>query len=375
MAETPKPLNYADYLCVDQLLQCQKPVSGIAGSAPAAHDELLFIIVHQAYELWFRQILHELDSAIAIMNSGYVSTRDVALSVRRLERVVEIQKLLIQQFAILETMTPLDFLEFRDSLAPASGFQSYQFRMFENRLGLPEEQRLRYNECPYFKEIRPDMQNAVRATEQSPSLFRAVERWLERTPFLQMQDTFWNFSFGDSYKTAVETMLSRQDEQIAQDQRLGEEDRALQSRRVATMRTHFNALFDESLYGELLRTGQRRLSRRATLAALFISLYRDEPMLQIPFRLIVALQDMDEYLAGWRYRHSLMVHRMIGIRVGTGGSAGYDYLRSTVEKHRAFSDFVTLSSFLIPRSHLPALPEKLAAMLAFDFEKQGGNGR
>jgi tryptophan 2,3-dioxygenase len=123
------PLSYNKYLRVPELIDLQTCLS-----APAHHDELLFITVHQAYELWFKQILHEIDAAIALMKSDRVAEASFAL-----RRVVEIEKLLITQIHILETMTPISFLAFRDELNPASGFQSMQFREIEFVSGLKHE--------------------------------------------------------------------------------------------------------------------------------------------------------------------------------------------------------------------------------------------
>src|SRR5262245_46741412 len=125
------PLHYMDYLQVDRLLSCQSRVSEKQGRP--AHDEMLFIVVHQAYELWFKQILFELDSILNLFRSDYVNEDEMGLIIGRLYRITEIQKILIDQIRVLETMTPLDFLDFRDAITPASGFQSKQFRMLESR--------------------------------------------------------------------------------------------------------------------------------------------------------------------------------------------------------------------------------------------------
>src|SRR5213079_455374 len=127
------PLSYNKYLRVRELIDLQTCLS-----SPAHHDELLFITVHQAYELWFKQILHEIDAAIRLMNEDRP-----AESARAVRRVVEIEKLLINQIHILETMTPISFLGFRDELNPASGFQSMQFREIEFSSGVKDERILR----------------------------------------------------------------------------------------------------------------------------------------------------------------------------------------------------------------------------------------
>ncbi len=115
------PLSYNKYLRVSELIGLQECLSGAEH-----HDELLFITVHQAYELWFKQILHELDAAIVMMNEDRIPS-----AARTVRRIVEIEKLLVNQIHILESMTPISFLGFREKLNPASGFQSMQFREIE----------------------------------------------------------------------------------------------------------------------------------------------------------------------------------------------------------------------------------------------------
>ncbi|MGI8655019.1 MAG: tryptophan 2,3-dioxygenase [Pyrinomonadaceae bacterium] len=127
------PLSYNKYLRVADLIELQD-----CQSDPAHHDELLFITIHQTYELWFKQILHEIDSAIEHLNENRP-----AQASRGIMRVVEIEKILVNQIHVLETMTPINFLRFRDALNPASGFQSMQFREIEFASGLKDETILR----------------------------------------------------------------------------------------------------------------------------------------------------------------------------------------------------------------------------------------
>src|SRR5262249_50054254 len=127
------PLSYNKYSKVPELIALQECLS-----EPAHHDELLFITIHQAYELWFKQILHELDAGIALLQEDRASAAE-----RALRRVIEIEKLLLAQIHIIETMTPISFLGFRDELNPASGFQSMQFREIEFTSGLRNEEILR----------------------------------------------------------------------------------------------------------------------------------------------------------------------------------------------------------------------------------------
>jgi tryptophan 2,3-dioxygenase len=126
--DSEQKLSYGGYLRVDDLITLQQ-----LRSDPAQHDETLFIIIHQVYELWFKQILHELDAVVSRLDRD-----DVLGAVRLLRRCHEIQRVLVAQIAVLETMTPMDFLAFRDHLMPASGFQSAQFREIEFLAGLPD---------------------------------------------------------------------------------------------------------------------------------------------------------------------------------------------------------------------------------------------
>ncbi|MGI8467485.1 MAG: tryptophan 2,3-dioxygenase [Pyrinomonadaceae bacterium] len=134
------PLSYNKYLKIRELIELQAQLT-----LPAQHDELLFIIIHQTFELWFKQILHELDETLV-----YIKERRLVRAARNLRRICEIEKILIAQFQVLETMTPHDFLLFRDELKPASGFQSTQFREIEFVSGLKDENLMKFFEDDEF---------------------------------------------------------------------------------------------------------------------------------------------------------------------------------------------------------------------------------
>src|SRR5690606_26355178 len=135
------PVYYSEYLQLDKILNAQAPESAKEGIR--ADDEMLFIIIHQTYELWFKQILHELSVVRGIFKQEAIpdNAPDIYNAVHRLKRVCRILEVGVGPLAVLETMTPLDFLDFRDLLRPASGFQSIQFKMVEATLGLEYEQR------------------------------------------------------------------------------------------------------------------------------------------------------------------------------------------------------------------------------------------
>ncbi len=363
MSKPYPPVHYSDYLKLEQLLSAQKLKSDEYGKH--AHDEMLFIIVHQTYELWFKQILHELQS-VAKMFENYVDEKNIGTAVARLHRITEIQKILIDQLRVLETMTPLDFLDFRDYLVPASGFQSLQFRLVENTLGLKRENRLDFDKQAYHTRLDKGEQKKAQAAEESPSLFDRVEKWLERTPFLE----FEKFKFWDSYREAVNIMLSGDRAIITSNPSLTDTDKEKQFKQLDATGADFDALFDSKKHEQLIKEGHRRLSYKALQAALLISLYREEPILHMPYRLITTIVDIDELFTSWRYRHALMVHRMIGMKIGTGGSSGHQYLSATAAQHKIFADFMNLSTFMIPRSELPALPKDVVKNLGFYYSQK-----
>jgi tryptophan 2,3-dioxygenase len=355
-------LYYGRYLGLDKLLDAQELESTKAGET--VHDEMLFIVVHQAYELWFKQILWEIDEVRRVFGQPTVDEADIGTVVALLRRVVEIQKLLVQQVSVLETMTPLDFLDFRDYLFPASGFQSVQFRLVENKLGLRAEDRLLLGGARYTSRFnQPDLE-AVADAESEPSLFDLVEGWLERTPFLDHED----FSFWGAFQKAVKSRLEADREVVKNNPRLTAEQKTAQLEDFETTMEQYEALFDPGRHAEQQAAGKRRLSHRAFQAALFITLYRDQPALHEPYRLLELLMDIDEGFTTWRYRHAQMVLRMIGRRIGTGGSAGAKYLEKSAERSRVFADLYNLSTFLIPRADRPPLPRGIIESMRFKYE-------
>ncbi len=348
-------IYYSDYLRLDSILNAQHPESAQAGEP--AHEEMLFIITHQTFELWFKQVLHELQSVIKLLDRDYVPEADVSLCQARIRRVNRIMEHLCNQFTLIETMTPGEFMDFRNYLNPASGFQSVQWRVLEKTLGLPENTRVLKQ---YTDALSPKHKTEVKAAG-STTLFQVIERWLEKTPFLESgQYAFW-----DAYRSAVSTMLERDRAEIRSLAEAERHDPTDALNQIDGIERGFDALFSPTSYNELVASGQRRMSQRATLAILFISTYRDYPLLQLPYRLMDAIIELDKYVSLWRYRHTLMVSRMIGMRVGTGGSSGHDYLMMTTVKQRVFDDVTSLSSFLIPASNRPELPAEIAERLQF----------
>ena len=360
--ENKKLLNYSDYLKLEKILSGQELMSAKRGTP--AHDEMLFIIVHQVYELWFKQILHELDSVITIFKQESIIESDISFVVLRLQRIIEIQKILIDQIRVLETMTAMDFLEFRDDLFPSSGFQSAQFRLMENKLGLLKDHRIMYGGKDYKSVIKEEEKSIVKSSEKEKSLFELLESWLERTPFL----SFKGFDFWEQYSGAVRSMLKKEKSVIQNNPNYSKKEVEYHLNEHKNAVLSFEAMIDEERHNELIIKRRKRLSHKATQAALLILLYRDEPILHSPFNLISRLIDMDELFTSWRQRHALMVRRMIGAKIGTGGSSGHKYLHEAADKHKIFSDLADLSTFFIPRSALPNLPTEIKQNLGYQFK-------
>jgi aminocarboxymuconate-semialdehyde decarboxylase len=258
---TPQPgqLTYSSYLKVPELLDLQEPQS-----VPEHHDELLFILVHQTYELWFKELLHDLDAVVAnLQKAGAVpqSHDEVYEAARLLRRCTEITRVLVEQFTILETMLPTHFLAFRGLLEPASGFQSEQFREIEFLCGLKDEKMLRYH--------RP-----------TAEAYASLKRRLEEP---SLRDVF----FG-----ALQAM--------------GKLPSAAEG---ATERERFEAR-----------------------ARAVHELYKDESHHRDWIDVCERLTEFDELVVSWRLRHIQLVERIIGIRMGTGGSTGASYLKLTLDK-------------------------------------------
>ena len=252
MTATPAGMSYAEYLKLDDLLGAQRPLS-------ALHDEMLFIVIHQAKELWLKQMLHEVQLAIDLIREEAFGPACKALS-----RVSRIQSVMTLSWDVLATLTPVDYAAFRDVLGTSSGFQSAQFRTLEYRLGLKDARFLQYHVGTPEGAL---LQDAL----DSPSLWDAANAALGRAGF----DT----------------------------------------------------------------------APGAAREAAWLAVYRDSERWFGLYQLAEKLVDVDDALAGWRHKHVLTVERIIGNKMGTGGSAGAKYLQSTLEK-RAFPELWALRTKL-----------------------------
>jgi tryptophan 2,3-dioxygenase len=352
-------MYYRDYLQLEKILTAQEPESFKTGKEPA-HDEMLFIIIHQAYELWFKQILFELDYISGVFAKSVIddNSEDLNLVRHRLRRIIKILDLLNQQVGILDTMTPLDFLEFRNLLTPSSGFQSVQFRLLEARLGLQMDNR---HQKDYYKRTNeggfeaPDY-HSINQTEEKPHLLQLVNNWLERMPFFEAG--YWS-NYEPRYKDdGLHPFWA--DYRHIYEQGLTE--------REAAKILDFDFIFfsvKNTLTPEQQLTLQPTLSPQAMQAALFIMLYRDFPVFQTSYQILDSLVEIDHLMANWRHKHLVMVRRMIGMRVGTGNTSGAGYLEGALSKHYVFRDISSLSTYLIERKKLPRLPQSLILKLGY----------
>lgn len=351
--------TYWDYLRLDQLLGLQGGLEGDEAKIEA--DELHFIVVHQAFELWFKLVLRELRLARDLLARPRVSEEAIPYVVHHLGRVNAILRLLVDQFAIMETLTPQDFLAFRDKLIPASGFQSFQLRELELVLGLDDAERI--------KETGLDPLQAIEAmSEASPtgrlvaarlaaaraetSLKDGLSRWLSRTPIQGSSpgdpgDEAAVARFIDDYLEAMRGASGRDAARL--EQAPGADKGAMRARVAAGQEAarQFLLALDRP-------EPARAEARRARAGLLFIESYRRLPLLAWPRTLVDAVVELEEQLVLFRTRHARMVERVIGRRVGTGGSSGVDYLDRT-SRTRIFTELWTVRTILLPRDALPPL--------------------
>jgi tryptophan 2,3-dioxygenase len=355
-----EPMYYGTYLQLDKIIESQYPVSFEPGNEPA-HDEMLFIIIHQAYELWFKQILFELNYCETVFKKEPINdnSEDLNLVRHRFKRVIKILELLNQQVNVLDTMTPMDFLAFRNLLTPSSGFQSKQFRLIEAKLGLDINKR---HQKDYYKRTneggftQKDYAH-INETEDSKNILQLVNTWLERMPFFdasywgaaQLEDPI-HHPFWEAYTTIYTEGLS---------------DR--EKAKAADFKAVFFEQFSEDMTEEYKATLVTSFSPTAMRAALFIMLYRDFPVFQTSYQILDALIEIDHLMSNWRHKHLIMVRRMIGMRVGTGNTSGAGYLEGALNKHFVYKDLSGLSTYLIERRKLPKLPDSLIQYLGFNL--------
>ncbi|MSQ03138.1 MAG: tryptophan 2,3-dioxygenase [Myxococcales bacterium] len=345
----PAP-TYWDYLHLPDLLSCQ----GGLDDAPAA-DELHFIIVHQVYELWFKLMLSQLRLARDHLAGPHLPEERVPFVVHHLGRVNAILRLCVDQFAVMETLPPQDFLDFRDKLVPSSGFQSFQMREFEILLGLTPERRVKYAGTDPIEHIRSQTHSPAGravaerlvATIAETHLRDALLAWLGRTPIM-------GSSPGDPGDAdVVERFLAEYYSRVERHQREGADQLVIVLGGVDADK--IRARVDGALAGvrEFLLP-EDPVSRRARAALVFIESYRHLPLLAWPRLLLDTCVELEEQTVLFRHRHARMVERTIGRRVGSGGSAGVEYLDQTTA-YRVFPELWNVRTCLLPRDRIPPL--------------------
>ena len=216
----PPGLYYREYLRLDKILEAQELESEKVGKP--AHDEMLFIITHQTYELWFKQIVFEFHEIIRILSDDVVEDKKMGRMLHLLARIKTIQRVLIEQIEVIETITPLDFLEFRDLLVPASGFQSIMFKRIEIMMGIRQENRIP-TDCAFFKtRLSYSDQKRLADVEDRKNILELVDEWLQRAPLFRVD----GFNFWEVYSEAVEKMLASDAQIVRENRTLSEQDKA-----------------------------------------------------------------------------------------------------------------------------------------------------
>ena len=299
--------KYSEYLRLEELLKLQTGVEGETRNI--SNDELHFILVHQNFELWFKLVINELTCTRNIISSDYVEETKLPQAVHHMERVIETFKLMSQQWRVMETLEPQDFLNFRDELGTASGFESFQMREMESLMG--------------SKWIDGKL---IGKPETSNSLYGVTCDWLERTPIQ-----------GSVYG-------STNDEKNVDDF-------------IADYLLAHKKLYPDTNKDAVNFFEEESSLRRRRAGLVFIESYRELPLLAWPRKLISTLIELEQSMILWRTSHARMVERMIGRRIGTGGSSGVDYLDMTT-KYRVFVDLWAVRSILIKKAALPELKNK-----------------
>ena len=297
--------TYSEYLRLEELLKLQTGIDG--DKKKLSNDELHFILVHQNFELWFKLIINELKCTRDILDSNYVEETSLPQAVHHMTRVIETFKLMAQQWKVMETLEPQDFLNFRDELGTASGFESFQMREMESLMG---------KKWIDGKPIGKD-----ESTEKS--LYEVTCDWLERTPI--QGSTQDSSNDNEEVNTFIKQYLEAH-----------------------------KKLYPDTNQEAIDFFEQDSVLRRRRAGLIFIESYRELPLLSWPRKLISTLIELEESMILWRSSHARMVERIIGRRIGTGGSSGVDYLDMTT-KYRVFIDLWSVRSILIKKASLPTL--------------------
>lgn len=346
-------MTYGSYLRIEELLNLQE---GPEGYSPApCNDEMHFIVVHQAFELWFKLVLRELKEARAIMGAESVDEVLMPKLCHHLNRVTEIFRLLANQWKVMETLTPQDFLAFRDRLGTSSGFESWQMRELEVLLGLENEQRMGgMDPLAHMKKLASEgkVSESVlvefQHTSNSPSIKEALTAWLARTPI----NGIFQGDEGDEEALEafvsghIQAMKDHAEVVIAHMIAIGHgTDEQIRPRMEGSIAAAEDFLRPDGIID------------RSRAGLLFIESYRELPLLAWPRKLLDSIVELEESMLLFRNYHARMVERMIGRRMGTGGSSGVDYLDATLH-YRIFTDLWAVRTLLVKRDAIPDVADE-----------------
>jgi tryptophan 2,3-dioxygenase len=361
--EKKKVPNYWDYLGLRPLLSLQGGLGTDEGQLQT--DELHFIITHQSLELWFKLMLAELRLARDHLSSPKLEEKEVPHVVHHLRRVSEILKLATRTFGVMETLTPQDFMGFRDKLTPASGFQSFQMREIELLMGIDWASRVKYGKVDPLDHIRKLAGQSdagelavqkIDAVLQETTLRDALHAWLYRTPIQgsvpstgnEATDVIAVEQFIEEYTQAVRKHHESQRDRLI-------ESSVGKSEEITKKFETQSQVAKDYLFAMDIEDEERRVFVRRYRAALtFIESYRELPLLAWPRLLIDAIVEVESQMVMFRHRHARAVERIIGRRVGTGGSSGVNYLDATTSI-RIFTDLWAVRTLLLPKEQRPPL--------------------
>ncbi len=355
----PRRPNYWEYIRVEELLALQGGLEG--DESQLRDDEVMFITVHQVYELWFKLLLRQFTTVRNLFSGPRVAETELADAVHGLRRCVVILRRCVEHFEVMETLRTREYLEFRDKLTPASGFQSAQMRQLEILLGLEDAERISLGvEGSYLDALRdhdgkpsPASARVERQKRDGPSVRVAIEDWLRRTPIdgvaadePSAEESLAGFT--EAYAQAHAREVDRSAHAALVHVGSADERRRLLERyqREKDSLTRF-------LGGSAEEGGPAR--RRLRAALLFILTYQDLALLAWPGAVLDGLIELEQAFTIFRQRHARMVERVIGRRTGTGGSAGVDYLDQTALAYRVFRDLWAVRTYQLRASAAPAL--------------------
>ncbi len=354
------PVSYWDYIKTEELLALQGGVD--EQESGLVNDEVMFIVIHQIQELWFKLALREVVAARDLFAQDHVPETALAAAVRGIDRTAETLQHAASHFSLMETMTTRDYLSFRDRLYPASGFQSSQLRELEILLGLKTEQRIPLGHESYLDALKhhdgsesPAFQRVIARLEDLPTLHDAVEGWAYRTPIAGSRpedpgDGQVVSDFIERYCAAAEQETLALGERAVSFALTAADQNRLRDRyqrEASSIRVH--------LMAEEIEPAERLRIRRVRAALLFIESYRELPLLAWPRAVLDSIVALEQSFLIFRQRHARMVERVIGNRTGTGGSAGVAYLDRTALEYRIFRDLWATRTLMIRKAALPPI--------------------